>query len=81
VQVVEVSASGGSFALAFEGQETAAIPYNAPAAMVQADLDGLSSIGGVGGGVVVTGGPGGAGVVDPYVVTFKGAWAAGRCPN
>jgi len=70
VQVVEVSASGGSFALAFEGQETAAIPYNAPAAMVQADLDGLSSIGGVGGGVVVTGGPGGAGVVDPYVVTF-----------
>jgi hypothetical protein len=45
--------SGGTYQLSFGGQVTAPIAYNASPATVQADLDALSSIGGVGGSVTV----------------------------
>jgi hypothetical protein len=48
---------------------TAPIPYNAGAADVQAALEGLAPIGA--GNVEVSGGPGGPGASDPYVVVFK----------
>lgn len=72
VQTIAVDASGGTFTLSFAGQTTSAIPASATSASVQSDLDALSTIGGAGGSVTVTGGPGRA---HPYVVTFGGALA------
>lgn len=69
VQTITVSGTptGGSFRLAFSGQTTAAIAYNAAAADVQAALEALSNIGT--GNVAVTGAgfPGAT-----AVVTFQG---------
>jgi hypothetical protein len=48
------------------------LPFNASAAEVEAALNGLSSIGGVGGSVSVSGGPGDATGTSPYLVTFGG---------
>ncbi len=77
VQGVTVSgATGGSFTLGFEGQTTAAIPYDASASgagSVQGALEALSTIGA--GNVVVSGGAGG-----PYAVTFLGALAHLQLP-
>jgi hypothetical protein len=57
LQTLSISGNptGGSFALAFGGQTTAAIPSNATAAQVQASLVALSSIGA--GNVACAGGP------------------------
>jgi autotransporter-associated beta strand protein len=66
-QTVTVAGSSGSFTLTFSGQTTANIPFNATPATVQADLDSLSTIGGAGGSVSVTGTPG------AYVVLFGGS--------
>ncbi len=52
---------------------TGPIPFDASAAVVQSALEGLAPIGA--GNVTVTGGPGGPGGDDPYVVVFKGARA------
>jgi hypothetical protein len=69
LQTLSVSGNptGGTFTLAFGGQTTAAIPFNATAAQVQAALVALSSIGA--GNVVCAGGalPGAA-----VTVTFQG---------
>jgi hypothetical protein len=69
---VEGSPSGGSFTLTFKvpnpspSEATAeAIPYNAPAAEVQAKLEGLTNIGA--GNIAVSGSAGG-----PYSIEFKG---------
>lgn len=69
VQTVTITGgpTGGSFTLTLDGNVTAAIPYNASAAQVQAALEALPNIGQ--GNVVVTGGPGPA---TPWVVTFVG---------
>src|SRR2546430_63924 len=48
--------TGGTFTLTIGGQTTAAIPYNANAATVQAAVAALSSVGA--GNVMVSGGPG-----------------------
>jgi hypothetical protein len=48
------------------------IPYNATPGQVQTALNGLATIGGVGGSVAVTGGPGDATGTAPYVITFQG---------
>ena len=76
VQKVVVSATGGTFTLSLAGQTTGAIAFNASANVgpnsVQSALDALSSIGGVGGSVSVTGGPGDELGSSPYVVTFGG---------
>src|SRR5207249_5649651 len=45
---------GGTFTLTFNGQTTTALAYNATAAQVQAALNALSSVGGVGGSVTVS---------------------------
>ena len=67
------SPTGGTFTLAFKGQTTAALAYNATLAVVQTALAGLSTIGT--GNVAVTGTPG-----TSYVVTFQGALAATDVP-
>ena len=72
VQRVTVNATGGTFTLIFEKQTTSAIAYNATASSVESELDALSSIGGLGGSVTVTGGPGDAAGSSPYVVTVGG---------
>ena len=45
IQNVQVLATTGSFALTFAGQTTAAVPFNATAAQVQAALNALPAIG------------------------------------
>jgi hypothetical protein len=76
-QSVTVKATGGTFTLGYPSncactQTTAQIPFDAPAAVVQAALNTLSTIGGSYGSVTVTEGPGDAGGSSPYVVTFHG---------
>jgi len=66
VQVLTLTgATGGTFTLGFEGQTTAALPYNASAAEVQSALEALSTIGAA--SVAVSGSEGG-----PYTVEFIG---------
>jgi len=70
IQTVTITGTptGGTFTLTFDGEETAAIAYDANAAAVQSALEALSNIGS--GGVVCAGGalPG-----TPVTVTFSGA--------
>jgi hypothetical protein len=54
VQTVKIAGTSGTFSLTFNGQTTAALAYNASAAAVQAALNALTTIGGVGGSVGVT---------------------------
>src|SRR5262249_35900320 len=70
VQTVTISGSptGGNFTLTFGQQPTNPIPFNAPASVVQAALQALSTIGS--GNITVSGGNGG-----PYVCTFTGTLA------
>jgi hypothetical protein len=75
VQRVTVSASDGTFTLTYSGQTTSALPWNATGAQVKAALEALSSIGGAGGNVEVSGGPGDDTGTRPYLVTFGGALA------
>jgi hypothetical protein len=65
VQTVSLSsATGGTFTLSLEGQETASLPFNASAAQVQAALNDLPALGG---GTVSVAAPAAGG---PYTVTF-----------
>jgi len=70
VQTITVTGAptGGTFTLTWNGQTTAAIAYNATAAVVQTALAALSNIGA--GNVTVTGNAGG-----PYTVDFVGTLA------
>jgi len=69
IQTVTLNtATGGTFTLTFEGEETSALAYNASAAAVEAALEALSNIGV--GNVDVTGSAGG-----PYAVEFIGTLA------
>lgn len=70
VQQLAIDATGGTFTVTFGGQTTPAQAYNVPAATLQTALQALSSIGA--NNVLVTGGPGGAGALTPYVITFVG---------
>ncbi len=69
-QRLAIDAEGGTFTLAFEGQTTGAIAFDADPAAVEAALDALSTIGGAGGSVLVGGGPGDAGGQHPYLISF-----------
>jgi len=87
-QEITVAASGGSFKLSFqnpygkfETAQTASLPYNASAEEVQAALNGLATIGGLGGSVTVSGGPGDATGSNPYFVKFEGAFAGDDVPQ
>ncbi len=73
VQQVTVKAGGGEFQLTFGGQTTEGMNAKSSAATVQAALNGLSSIGGAGGSVTVSGGPGDIIDPTPYLITFGGA--------
>lgn len=69
VQVVTITGTptGGTFRLAFRGQATAAIAYNAAASAVQSALLALGNVGAS--DLAVTGGPGPG---TPYTVTYGG---------
>ncbi len=54
---------------------TESIPYDATAETVETELNELSTIGGVGGRVSVTGGPGDSTGTSPYVVTLEASLA------
>jgi hypothetical protein len=80
VQEVAVDAEGGTFTLSFENPSaqsatTGPIPYDTSAGSLEAALDSLASVAGVGGKVRVVGGPGNAGAELPYFVSFEGALA------
>lgn len=56
------------------------LAHDAPAAEVEAALNALPSIGGVGGSVSVSGGPGDEGGSAPYVIEFGGSLAGDDVP-
>ena len=70
VQSLAISGASGTYTLTFNGQTTAALAFNATALSVQAALNALTSIGGVGGSVSVAGSGG------SFNVTFGGTLAA-----
>lgn len=57
------------------------LSHNASAAEVEAALDGLPTIGGVGGSVSVSGGPGNEAGSSPYTITFAGTLAGKGVPT
>jgi large repetitive protein len=71
-------AQNGSFTLTFNGRTTPALPFTAPNTAVQTALDNLTSIGGIGGSVTVTGGP--TTGSSQYLVTFGGTLASMNVP-
>jgi len=73
VQALTVSGTSGAFNLTFNGKTANGLPYNATAAVVQSNLNGLSSIGGVGGSVSVAETTTAAGNV--FTVVFGGSLA------
>jgi hypothetical protein len=72
VQNVTVKATAGTFTLTFGGQTTAPIAFNASGSQVAAAINALSSVGGAGGSVSVSGGPGSETGTAPYAITFGG---------
>jgi hypothetical protein len=90
VQELSIAASSGTFKLGFEDpykagggnlQQTASLPYNASAAEVESALDALSTIGGFGGSVSVSGGPGDGSGSSPYEIAFEGNLSGDDVPK
>ncbi|HVV89149.1 MAG TPA: hypothetical protein VHB53_01525 [Solirubrobacterales bacterium] len=81
VQRVAVDASAGTFTLAFEGQSTGPLPYDAAPGTIKAALDALPGISAAGGGVAVAGGPGNPGAENSYLITFGGALGGRDLPS
>ena len=71
---LDVGAITGTFTITFGGQTTAAMAFDAAPATVEMELNNLSSIGGVGGSVVVAGAPGN------YTVGFGGSFGNQNLP-
>lgn len=76
---IAVDATGGTFTITVEGVATAAIAFNATAAAVQAALELTPGIGP--GDISVTGGPGAAGGLTPYVIVWQGRYAGENAPT
>jgi autotransporter-associated beta strand protein len=76
VQTINVSGTQGTFTLTFNGQTTSVLPFNATDVVIQAALNGLASIGGVGGSVTVEQVPSGQ-----FVVIFGGTLAGANQPQ
>jgi hypothetical protein len=74
-QALTIPATAGTFTLTFGNETTDPILFDAAPSVVKAELDGLGSVGGVGGSMTVAGGPGDAGGTGPYLITFGGAQA------
>src|SRR5262249_15522662 len=79
VQQYTVSGFTGTYTLSFKGQTTDSLAFNATPAQIQAELNNLSSIGGVGGSVTVvqTGTPevqsvDVTGLAGTFTLTFRG---------
>ncbi len=79
VDRLTVQATGGTFVLRFAGVNSAAIPFNASAATVDAALEALPGIGA--GNVSVSGGPGGGDGSTPYEITFGGTLVEKNVPD
>jgi fibronectin-binding autotransporter adhesin len=73
-QEISVTGLAGTFTITFKGQTTAALPFNATAAQVQAALNALSTVNTGGGSVTVTQ------VGSIFRVIFNGALAASNQP-
>ena len=82
-QKVTVTAEGGTFEILVHypfsqayseapSGRTTPLPYDASDAEVEAAVDALPTVGGLGGSVSVTGGPGNAAGSTPYEITFEG---------
>lgn len=88
-QELRIRAAGGQFKLSFEGATTPSLAFDAPASSaegtgsVEAALNSLSTVGGAGGSVMVTGTPGTSDGFSPfvYVIAFKGSLAASDVPQ
>jgi hypothetical protein len=87
-QEVTVAATAGTFTLGFEdpfsgggSQQTAPIPFNAAPAEVKSALEALSTIGGLGGTVSVSGGPGDASGSTPYLIAFESVLGGDDVPE
>jgi hypothetical protein len=76
VRSLTVSATAGTFTLSVNGESTDAIPFDAPASVIESDLDALPSVSGSGGDVTVTGGPGSSDGSAPYLLVFNASLAA-----
>lgn len=80
MQQLAVDATGGTFTLTFENpahdvSSTTPVNFDVSAADLEASLNALPAISGMGGQVRVTGGPGNAGAELPYSITFGGSLA------
>lgn len=77
IQTLSVSGTptGGTFTLTFKGKTTAGIIFSAAAAVIQAALEALSTIGT--GNILAAGGPAPG---TPVTLTFQGALAAANQP-
>ncbi len=74
-QTLAIAAGAGTYTLSFKGQTTGPIAYDASASLVESELNALSTIGGEGASVTVTGGVGDPGATNPYLITFTGSLA------
>ena len=74
IEKVTINGTSGTFTLSLSGDTTGAIAYGALSGSVEAALDALPVIGGVGGSVTVTGAGTG---LNPYEVTFGGSLQGG----
>jgi hypothetical protein len=80
-QSIRIEATGGTFTISFAGDTTGSLPFDETEASVEAALNALSSIGGVGGSVTVTGGPGDEVGSSPYTITFGGTLTGEDVPQ
>jgi hypothetical protein len=80
-QSVRIEATGGTFTISFAGDITAPLSFDETEANVEATLNALSSIGGAGGSVTVTGGPGDKVGSSPYIITFGGTLTGEDVPQ
>jgi len=74
-QRLTVDAGAGQYKLSFGAATTADIEWNEVPTGIEAKLNALSTIGGVGGSVVVGGGVGSPGGASPYRIEFGGTLA------
>jgi len=73
-----IAATGGTFALQVQGESTSSLPWDATDAEVEAAIDALPAVGGVGAAATVTGGPGDEHGTHPYETAIGGGGLSGR---
>lgn len=79
IQSVTVDATGGTYTLTLNGEETGVIAFDATPGELR---DALVALGGIDGGdIVVSGGPGDDGGNTPYSITFQGQFAGEDVPE